>query len=84
MATKNPCVVGCVNPETHAKPKEFMQEKALTESKAINAIFSEFFGTVSSTLNGIPGRSLDEVRQRIAALEQQVAELADALGEFAA
>lgn len=81
MGTKNPRVVGYVSPENHAKLKEFMTYRDLTESKAINVVLSEFFGTATSTLSGIPGRTLDDVLERIAALE---AEMAHALGESAA
>ena len=84
MATKNPRVVGYVSLETHAMLKKFMNDNDLTESKAINAILSEFFGTVSNTLNSISGRAPDKVLQRIATLERQVAELANALGEYVA
>ncbi len=80
MATKNPRVVGYISPETHARLKALMSEKKLTESKAVALALSEYFGTNTLT----PGMTTDEIQQRLAALEQQMAELASSLGEFAA
>lgn len=75
MATKNPRVVGYVSPENHTQLKEFVKQQGLTESKAIDVIFSQFFGTASplpsSTQSSIP----QEFSERVAVLEQQMAEV---------
>lgn len=78
MATKNPRVVGYVQPDTHAKLKEYMQANALTESKALDIILSEYFGVSVPrvTLSSTPV----EV-ERIEALEKLVAEMGDRLGK---
>lgn len=87
MATKNPRVVGYITSSTHAKLREYMAAKRLTESKAVDVVLSEFFGTAprannSDTSGSIP--SSEEVRERLAALEKQVLELAAAVGESVA
>ena len=80
MVTKNPRVVGYVNSKNHEQLKEFMEQRGLTESKAIDVILSQFFGTaapLSNTLNS----TLEEVLDRVTALEQQMGE---AMGESVA
>ena len=81
MATKNPRVVSYVSPENHARLKKYVQQQGLTESKAIDAILNEFFGTVSSALSSTDSSTLKQVLDRLATLEQQMGE---AMGEFAA
>jgi hypothetical protein len=57
MATKNPRVVGYIQPDTHVKLQQYMQTNNLTESKALDLILSEYFGVdvprvaLSSTLD---------------------------------
>lgn len=86
MATKNPRVVGYITSSTHAQLREFMAARRLTESKAVDAVLSEFFQTAPRANNSDTGSipSSDEVRDRLAALEKQVLELAAAVGESAA
>jgi ABC-type molybdenum transport system ATPase subunit/photorepair protein PhrA len=71
MATKNPRVVGYVSPENHDQLKEFVKQQGLTESKAIDVIFSQFFGTASA----LPSSTPQELSERVAVLEQQMAEV---------
>jgi hypothetical protein len=71
MATKNPRVVGYVSPENHTQLKEFVKQQGLTESKAIDVIFSQFFGTTSP----LPSSTPQELSERVAVLEQQMAEI---------
>lgn len=76
MATKNPRVVGYVQPDTHAKLKEYMEANGLTESKALDLILSEYFGV------SVPRVALSSTPvevERIEALEKQVAELGDGI-----
>ena len=44
MATKNPRVVGYIQPDTHIKLQQYMEANSLTESKALDLILSEYFG----------------------------------------
>jgi hypothetical protein len=71
MATKNPRVVGYVSPENHTQLKEFIKNQGLTESKAIDAIFSQFFGSASP----LPSSTPQELSDRVAVLEQQMGEV---------
>lgn len=71
MATKNPRVVGYVSPENHGQLKEFVKQQGLTESKAINVIFSQFFSTASA----LPSSTPQELSERVAVLEQQMGEV---------
>jgi hypothetical protein len=71
MATKNPRVVGYVSPENHTQLKEFVKQQGLTESKAIDVIFNQFFGTTSP----LPSSTHQELSERVAVLEQQMAEV---------
>lgn len=77
MATKNPRVVSYVSPNNYAKLKEFVEQQGLTESKAIDAILSQFFVTASDATSS----TAKEVVERVAALEQQMAVV---VGEFVA
>lgn len=79
MATKNPRVVGYVQPDTHAKLKEYMDANGLTESKALDLILSEYFGV--SVPRVAPSSTPLEVG-RIEALEQNFAELVERLGKL--
>lgn len=75
MATKNPRVVGYIQPATHEKLKQYMEEQGLTESKALDVILGEYFGidVPRITLGSTAGSTLDS--ERLAALEKQMAEL---------
>lgn len=75
MATKNPRVVGYVNPENHAQLKEFIEQHSLTESKAIDNILSQFFSTASEPESSNQSSTLKEVLNRVTVLEQQMAEV---------
>ncbi len=44
MATKNPRVVGYIQPDTHAKLKQYMEQNNVSESKALDLILGEYFG----------------------------------------
>jgi ABC-type molybdenum transport system ATPase subunit/photorepair protein PhrA len=83
MATKNPRVVGYVSPANHAKLREFMEQEELSESKALDVILSAYFGT-PSTLKSVTLGIPSDIPDRVATLEQQIAELRVELGEFAA
>jgi hypothetical protein len=78
MATKNPRVVGYIQPETHAKLQQYMEANNLSESKALDVILGEFFGVEvprvapSSTPIDIDSRIQDAIAplaERLAALE---------------
>ena len=75
MATKNPRIVGYVSPKNHAHLKKFVDQQGLTESKAIDVIFSHFFSTASDPNSGNHSSTLKEVLNRIVALEQQMVEV---------
>lgn len=75
MTTKNPRVVGYVSPENHTQLKEFVKQQGLTESKAIDVIFSQFFGTASPLPSSQPSSTPQELSERIAVLEQQMTEV---------
>jgi hypothetical protein len=81
MATKNPRVVGYVSPENHAELKKFVQQQGLSESKAIDVILSQFFGSANNKSGNPESSTLAGVLARLAALEQQMAE---AMGELVA
>ncbi len=77
MATKNPRVVGYIQPETHAKLKQYMEVNGLTESKALDVILSEYFGVdvprvAPSNTPDIDSRIAEAIAplaERLAALE---------------
>jgi hypothetical protein len=75
MATKNPRVVAYIQPSTHEKLKRYMEEQGLSESKALDVILGEYFGVEVPrlTLGSTSSSTLDT--ERLAALEQQMAEL---------
>jgi ATP-dependent RNA circularization protein (DNA/RNA ligase family) len=75
MATKNPRVVGYIQPATHEKLKQYMEEEGLSESKALDVILGEYFGidVPRVTLGSTSSSTLDS--ERLAALEKQMAEL---------
>ncbi len=75
MTTKNPRVVGYVSPENHTQLKEFVKQQGLTESKAIDVIFSQFFGTASLLQSSKPSSTPQELSERVAVLEQQMTEV---------
>lgn len=81
MATKNPRVVGYVSPENHAQLKKYVEKQSLSESKAIDAILSQFFGSLADKSGSLDSSTLSKVLDRLAALEQQMAEV---IGEFVA
>jgi uncharacterized protein YdaU (DUF1376 family) len=53
MATKNPRVVSYVSPKNHKMLEKFAQQQSLTESKAIDAILSEFFATATDGIRQV-------------------------------
>ena len=67
-----------IDPENRAKLREFMEVNQLTESQAIAMIVSAFFSDTRQPLSNIPS-SPDEILQRLAVLEQQIAELEEKL-----
>jgi hypothetical protein len=77
MATKNPRVVGYIQPETHAKLQRYMQENNLSESKALDVILGEYFGVevprvAPSSTPDIDSRIAEAIAplaERLAALE---------------
>ncbi|HEY9707008.1 MAG TPA: hypothetical protein V6D48_02260 [Oculatellaceae cyanobacterium] len=75
MATKNPRVVGYIQPATHERLKQYMEEQGLSESKALDVILGEYFGVdvPRVTLGSTSSSTLDS--ERLAALEKQMAEL---------
>lgn len=75
MATKNPRVVGYIQPATHEKLKQYMEEEGLSESKALDVILGEYFGidVPRVTLGSTSSSTLDD--ERLATLEKQMAEL---------
>lgn len=75
MTTKNPRIVGYVTPENHAKLKEFMEQRQLSESKAIDVILGQFFGTAPASLLENTFGSTPEVLERLASVEARLAEL---------
>ena|SRR5919199_1229341 len=63
-----------IDPENRAKLREFMEVNQLTESQAIAMIVSAFFSDTRQPLSSTPS-SPDEILERLAVLEQQIAEL---------
>jgi DNA phosphorothioation-dependent restriction protein DptG len=64
-----------IHPEDYAKLREFMKVNQLTEEQAIAKIVNAFFSNTAQELSNTPSPE-DETLERIAALEQQMAELA--------
>lgn len=81
MATKNPRVVGYVSFKNHAQLKKFVEQHGLTESKAIDVILTQFFGSAADNRDSTDSSTLNEVLDRLTALEQQMGE---AMGESVA
>ncbi len=87
MATKNPRVVGYIQPETHIKLQEYMQKNGVTESKALDLILGEYFGvdvprvTLSSTPD-IDSRIDEKLAPVLAQLEEIKAALAQTPGKL--
>ncbi|WP_414582667.1 hypothetical protein [Scytonema sp. PCC 10023] len=75
MATQNPRIVGYVSPENHDQLKKFVEQQALTESKGIDVILSQFFSTASDPNSGNQSSILNVVLDRVTALEQQMVEV---------
>lgn len=89
MATKNPRVVGYIQPENHALLRQFMDEHDVTESKAIDLILGEYFGVEVPrvTLGSTPDvdSKIDEAIAPIRAeLEEIKLRLGSELGELTA
>jgi hypothetical protein len=84
MATKNPRVVGYIQPDTHEKLKQYMEEYDVSESKALDLILGEYFGvdvprvTLGSTLD-IDSRIDAKLAPVLAELQGLKAELAASL-----
>jgi len=80
MATKNPRVVGYIQPDTHVKLQQYMQTNNLTESKALDLILSEYFGVdvprvaLSSTLD-IDSRIDEKLTPILAELQEMRTQL---------
>jgi hypothetical protein len=75
MATKNPRVVAYVQPENHAKLREYMEANGLTESKAIDVILGEFFGVdvprvASSSIPGDLTEQITDIKDRLGRIER--------------
>lgn len=85
MATKNPRVVGYIQPATHEKLKQFMEQNNVSESKALDLILGEYFGVdvprvASSSTLDVDSR----INEAIAPIQRQLEELRTQLGELAA
>jgi hypothetical protein len=82
MATKNPRVVGYIQPDTHVKLQQYMQANNLTESKALDLILGEYFGvevprvTLSNTLD-VDSKINEAINQAIAPIQRQLDQLSD-------
>ncbi len=63
-----------LNPEDYAKLRQFMEANQLTEAQAIAMIVHTFFSDTQQPLSHVPS-SPDEILNRIAVLEQQMAQL---------
>jgi hypothetical protein len=85
MATKNPRVVGYIQPQTHDKLKQYMEENNVSESKALDLILGEYFGVEVPrvTLSSTPDID-SKISEAIAPIRQELAELRVELGKFQA
>jgi hypothetical protein len=82
MATKNPRVVGYIQPSTHEKLKQFMEEYNISESKALDLILGEYFGVEVPRVASSSTLDIDsKINEAIAPLQQQLDELRVSLGE---
>lgn len=81
MATKNPRVVGYIQPENHAKLRQFMDEHDVTESKALDLILGEYFGVdVPRVTLGSTPEVDSKIEEAIAPLKQELEEIKLRLG----
>lgn len=85
MATKNPRVVGYIQPETHAKLKQYMEQNNVSESKALDLILGEYFGVdvPRVTLGSTPDID-SRIDEKLAPVFAELEELKTELGKFAA
>jgi hypothetical protein len=85
MATKNPRVVGYIQPDTHTKLQQYMQANNLSESKALDLILSEYFGVEvprvapSSTpdINSRIAEAIAPLVERLTALESTLVKVGE-------
>lgn len=78
MATKNPRVVGYIQPDTHAKLKHYMEQNNVSESKALDLILGEYFGVdVPRVTVGSTPDVDSKINEAIAPLQRQIDELAE-------
>jgi hypothetical protein len=85
MATKNPRVVGYIQPDTHAKLKQYMEEHNVSESKALDLILGEFFGVdVPRVALGSTPNIESRIDEKLAPVLAQLEELRAELGKSAA
>jgi hypothetical protein len=85
MATKNPRVVGYIQPDTHAKLKQYMEQNNVSESKALDLILGEYFGVdvPRVTLGSTPDID-SRIDEKLAPVLAELEELKAELGKFAA
>lgn len=85
MATKNPRVVGYIQPDTHAKLKEYMERNNVSESKALDLILGEYFDVdvPRVTLGSTPDID-SKINEAIIPIQNELAELRAELGKSAA
>jgi hypothetical protein len=83
MATKNPRVVGYIQPDTHTKLQQYMEANGLTESKALDLILSEYFGVEVPRVAPSSTPDIDSrIAEAIAPIRQELAELKAALAQL--
>lgn len=82
MATKNPRVVGYIQPQKHEKLKQFMEEYSVSESKALDLILGEYFGVEVPRVAHSSTPDIDSrINDAIAPIRQELAELRAELGK---
>ena len=82
MATKNPRVVGYIQPENHVRLKQFMEEHNVSESKALDLILGEHFGVEVPRVALSSTPDIDsKIDEAIAPIRQELAELKAALSQ---
>ena len=82
MATKNPRVVGYIQPQNHEKLKQFMEEYSVSESKALDLILGEYFGVEVPRVALSSTPDIDSrINDAIAPIRQELAELRAELGK---